>query len=61
MMQPGDTLLVSAHEEILLRAGDGGALTVTIDGQVMPFGRAGQVVTRRITRQNAKLLLQDQA
>jgi DivIVA domain-containing protein len=61
LMQTGDTLLVSAHEEILLRAGDGGALTVTLDGEAIPFGRAGRVVERRLTRQNAKLLLQEQA
>ena len=61
LMQAGDTLIVSAHEEILLRAGDGGALIVTLDGEAIPFGRAGRVVERRITRQNAKLLLQEQA
>jgi DivIVA domain-containing protein len=61
LMQAGDTLLVSAHDEILLRAGDGGALIVTLDGEAIPFGRAGRVVERRITRQNAKLLLQEQA
>lgn len=62
LMQPGETFLVWGREEVLLRAGDGAALTVTINGQAAaPLGRAGQVVTRRITRENLKIFLQDQA
>jgi DivIVA domain-containing protein len=61
LMQPGQTILVWAHDEVLLRAGDGAALTLTINGQTSaPLGRAGQVVTHRITRENLKLFLQDQ-
>ncbi len=62
LMQPGESMLVWAREEVLLRAGDGAALELTINGHdPMPLGRAGQVVTRRITRENVKLLLQQQA
>lgn len=62
LMQPGEALVVWGHEEVVLRVGDGAALTVTINGlAAAPLGRAGEVVTRRITRETVKLFLQNQA
>lgn len=50
-MQAGETIVVWGRDEVLIRAGDGGSLTVAINGQAaVPLGRAGEVVTRRITR-----------
>jgi DivIVA domain-containing protein len=62
LMQPGDTILVWGRDEVVVRAGDGSALTVMINGQAaVPLGRAGQAVTRRITRAKPKLSVQEQA
>ncbi len=59
VMKAGEAIFVHAHDEALVRVGDGTALNVTINGQTArPLGRDGQAVTRRITRGNYKSLLE---
>lgn len=57
-LQPGEALDLSAASEVVLSAGDGGALAVTINGvEARPLGARGEVVTTRITPRNYKSLL----
>jgi DivIVA domain-containing protein len=54
LLKQDETIIVRADEEVVLRAGDAGALSVLINNRLTrPLGGAGQVVTTRITRANA--------
>jgi hypothetical protein len=53
LLEADQELLVTARESVLLRVGDAGALSTTINGKpAQRFGGAGQVITRQITLQN---------
>jgi hypothetical protein len=53
LMQPDQEIVLNAREGILLRIGDAGALTATINGKpAARFGQPGEVITRHITLQN---------
>ena len=49
-LQPGEEIRLEAQRAILLRVGDAGALSVELNGRVLPpLGGDGQVVERRFT------------
>jgi cell division septum initiation protein DivIVA len=49
-LQPGEEIRLEARRAILLHVGDAGALSVELNGRVLPpLGRDGQVVERRFT------------
>jgi DivIVA domain-containing protein len=49
-LQPGEEIRLEAQRTILLRVGDAGALSVELNGRVLPpLGGDGQVVERRFT------------
>jgi hypothetical protein len=49
-LQPGEEIRLEARRAILLRVGDAGALSVELNGRVLPpLGGDGQVVERRFT------------
>lgn len=49
-LEPGEDIRLEARRTIVLRAGDAGALSVELNGRVLPpLGNAGQVVERRFT------------
>jgi hypothetical protein len=53
LVQPGEDVTLHARDELLLRAGNAGALLVTLNGlPAMPLGGLGQAVTTRITLAN---------
>jgi cytoskeletal protein RodZ len=53
LMQPGERTLVEARRVIILRVGDAGAVTYSInEARGRPLGRDGEVVTVRITDEN---------
>jgi hypothetical protein len=57
LMHPGETAILHARDEVVLRAGNAGALWLTINGlAAAPLGRQGQAVTTRITPANYKRL-----
>jgi hypothetical protein len=50
IFKPGETLQVRATRDVSVRAGDAGAVTVSVDGrQPVAFGREGESLTRRFT------------
>jgi cytoskeletal protein RodZ len=54
LMQPGDTRTIEAEDDIVLRVGDPGALTYSVNGEPgRPLGRPGVAVTVRFTNQEA--------
>lgn len=54
LMQPGTQLTIRADREVALRAGDAGALRLTVNGrETGAFGERGQVRNARITRDTA--------
>ena len=58
LLQPDQELLLQAREGVMLRIGDAGAVSATINGKpAARFGRAGQVITRQITLKNYPQLL----
>jgi hypothetical protein len=58
LLQPEQELLLQAREGVMLRIGDAGAVSATINGKpAARFGRAGQVITRHITLKNYPQLL----
>jgi Domain of unknown function (DUF4115) len=58
ILKPDETVMLHAHDEVLLRVGDAAAISVLINNQPMkPLGGSGQVVTRRISRSNYSSLL----
>jgi DivIVA domain-containing protein len=49
-LQPGEDIVLNARHAIVLRAGDAGALSIEVNGRVLPpLGLDGQVVERRFT------------
>jgi RodZ C-terminal domain len=53
LMQRGETTILHALDEVVLKAGNAGALSLTINGlRAAPLGRQGQTVTTRITLTN---------
>jgi DivIVA domain-containing protein len=49
-LQPGEDIVLNARQTIVLRAGDAGALSIEVNGRVLPpLGLDGQVVERRFT------------
>ncbi len=53
LLEADQELVVTARESVLLRVGDAGALSMTINGKpAQRFGGPGEVITRQITRQN---------
>jgi len=49
-VQPGEDIVLEAKRTIVLRAGDAGALSIELNGRVLPpLGQNGQVVERRFT------------
>jgi hypothetical protein len=58
LLQPDEELRLQAREGVMLRIGDAGAVSATINGKpAARFGRAGQVITRQITLKNYPQLL----
>jgi hypothetical protein len=58
VLQAGERRAFDVTEAVTLRVGEPGALRYTIDGQEgRPLGRAGQPVTVRMTRENARTFL----
>lgn len=54
-LQPGERQQLDIRRELILSAGDAAALTITFNGaEGKSFGRAGEVVTRRIDLANFK-------
>jgi cytoskeleton protein RodZ len=59
LLQPGESRTVDVAHEIVLTAGDAGAVAMTLNGApAAPLGASGQVVTRRLTLSNFKDYLQ---
>jgi DivIVA domain-containing protein len=53
MLNAGAEITLQAENDVLLRVGNAGAISMTVNGRATdPLGRVGQVVTRRITRTN---------
>jgi Domain of unknown function (DUF4115) len=58
LLEPYQELRLQAREGVMLRIGDAGAVSATINGKpAARFGRAGQVITRQITLKNYSQLL----
>jgi hypothetical protein len=58
LMEPGDRYALEIGDEVVLRVGEPGALSLSINGQsARPLGRAGQPVTVRITADNFREFL----
>lgn len=58
LMQPGDAGTLDVRRELVLTAGDAGALTMTINGiEARPFGKVGAVVTARVNLSNFQTFL----
>jgi len=53
MMKQGETILLHAYDEVILRVGDASALSMLLnDRPTKALGGDGEVVTRRITKAN---------
>jgi uncharacterized protein DUF4115 len=62
LLKSGETIMVRATQEVVLRVGDAAALSLLINNKTAkPLGSAGQVVTTRITRANYGNLLTQQS
>jgi hypothetical protein len=58
LLQAGDRRTIDVREELLLRVGEPGALSFSINGRAgRPLGRPGEPVTVRITRDNYREFL----
>jgi hypothetical protein len=58
LLKAGETIMLRANDEAVLRVGDAAALSVLINNELArPLGGSGQVVTKRITRANYPTLL----
>ena len=57
-LDAGEQATVQARNEVVLRVGNAGAISVTINGvAALPLGRPGEAVTTRITPDNYLHLL----
>jgi hypothetical protein len=55
VFQPGDEQTLDVRRDIVLTAGDGGAITVTLNGAAAkPIGPSGQTATARLNLANFK-------
>jgi cytoskeleton protein RodZ len=55
LFQPGDEQRLEVHNEMVLRMGNAGAITMTLNGAATrPLGKDGEVVTTRVTLVNFK-------
>ena len=60
LLQPGEQETVDVRREMVLTAGDAGAIALTFNGaDARPLGKAGEVVTTRINLNNFKSYLQN--
>src|SRR5256885_828332 len=60
LLQPGEQQTVDVRREMVLTAGDAGAIALTFNGaDARPLGKAGEVVTTRINLNNFKSYLQN--
>jgi transcriptional regulator with XRE-family HTH domain len=58
LLASGERLVLTARQAIVLKTGDAGALTLTINGRpARPLGRAGEVVSVRIGTDNLERFL----
>jgi cytoskeletal protein RodZ len=58
LLQSGEHRTIEAHREVLLTAGDGSAVALTLNGSdARPLGRSGEVLTARFTPANFKEFL----
>ena len=56
MLSEGETFRITAQKAVSLRVGDAGAVYVSVNnGQALPLGGAGQVVTRQFVVENKML------
>jgi hypothetical protein len=60
LLQPGERTSVEVAREMTITAGDAAALSLTLNGaDARPLGRAGEVVSTRLTLANFKDYLQN--
>ena len=60
-LRAGERLTLEVRRELVLAAGDAGALTLTLNGQnARPLGKAGEIVTTRVNLSNFKEYLASQ-
>jgi hypothetical protein len=58
LLQPGEKQTVDIRREMVITAGDAAALTLTLNGaEGRSIGKAGEVVTARISLSNFKEFL----
>lgn len=58
VLQPGDPRTMEVGRELVLKAGDAGAVSMTVNGAVArPLGKGGEVVTAHVTPSNFKEFL----
>lgn len=58
LLKPSETYTVQARDAVTVKAGNASALSLRINGEpAAPLGIEGQVVTRRITRENFRTFL----
>lgn len=58
LLQAGEQETIEVHDELILRVGDPGALTISINGmEGRPLGRTGEPVNVRITKGNFREFL----
>lgn len=58
VLQPGEPIALEARRELVLTAGDAEAITMTVNGaDARPLGKAGELVTWRLTLANFKKYL----
>ena len=59
LLQAGERQSIDVRREMVLTAGDAGAIALTLNGaDAKPLGKAGEIVTRRLTLTNYKDYLQ---
>jgi cytoskeletal protein RodZ len=59
LLQVGERQSIDVRREMVLTAGDAGALVLTLNGaEAKPLGKAGEIVTRRLNLANYKDYLQ---
>jgi hypothetical protein len=59
LLQAGERKTIAVRREMVLTAGDATAISMTLNGvDAKPLGKAGEVVTARVTLANFKEFLQ---
>ena len=62
LLQPADTVMLHATNEVLLKVGDAGAVSLLINNRpAKPLGDSGEVVTQLINRSNYASLLRPES